>query len=92
MAKKRLHVRRCDFVPIKSLEHQAALSLYRVRGLLIKQRTQLVNMMRSLLAELGIAILVEIVKALQMAREIVDGEPSFKQLKGPFADLAMRRR
>ncbi|SER53820.1 IS110 family transposase [Sphingobium sp. YR768] len=62
------------FVPIKSREQQAALSLHRVRQLLIKQRTQLVNMMRSVLAELGIAIPVGIVKALQMAREIVDGE------------------
>jgi transposase len=62
------------FVPIKSREQQAALSLHRVRQLLIKQRTQLVNMMRSVLAELGTAIPVGIVKALQMAREIVDGE------------------
>ena len=62
------------FVPIKSREQQAALSLHRVRHLLIKQRTQLVNMMRSVLAELGTAIPVGIVKALQMAREIVDGE------------------
>ena len=62
------------FVPIKSREQQAALSLHRVRSLLIKQRTQLVNMMRSVLAELGIAIPVGIVKALQMAREIVEGE------------------
>ncbi len=62
------------FVPIKSREQQAALSLHRVRSLLIRQRTQLVNMMRSVLAELGIAIPVGIVKALQMARAIVDGE------------------
>lgn len=62
------------FVPIKSREQQAALSLHRVRSLLIKQRTQLVNMMRSVLAELGIVIPVGIVKALQMAREIVEGE------------------
>jgi transposase len=62
------------FVPIKSREQQAGLSLHRVRSLLIKQRTQLVNMMRSVLAELGIAIPVGITKALQMAREIVDGE------------------
>lgn len=62
------------FVPIKSREQQAALSLHRVRSLLIKQRTQLVNMMRSVLAELCTAIPVGIVKALQMARQIVDGE------------------
>ena len=62
------------FVPIKSREQQAALSLHRVRSLLIRQRTQLINMMRSVLAELGIAIPVGIEKALQMARRIVDGE------------------
>jgi transposase len=62
------------FVPIKSREQQAALSLHRVRSLLIKQRTQLVNMMRSVLAQLGISIPVGIMRALQMARQIVDGE------------------
>jgi transposase len=62
------------FVPIKSREQQATLSLHRVRSLLIRQRTQLINMMRSMLAELGIAIPVGIEKALQMARRIVDGE------------------
>ncbi len=62
------------FVPIKSREQQAALSLHRVRSLLIRQRTQLINMMRSMLAELGIAIPIGIEKALQMARRIVDGE------------------
>ena len=62
------------FVPIKSREQQAALSLHRVRSLLIRQRTQLINMMRSMLAELGIAIPIGIEKALQMARRIADGE------------------
>lgn len=62
------------FVPIKSREQQAALSLHRARRLLIKQRTQLVNMMRSILAELGIAIPVGLEKALQMARQLADGE------------------
>ena len=34
------------FVPIKSAEQQAALALHRTRDLLVKQRTQLVNMIR----------------------------------------------
>ena len=42
------------FVPVKSREQQAALSMHRARNLLVKQRTQLVNMMRGLLAEFGI--------------------------------------
>ncbi len=44
------------FVPIKSVEQQAALALHRTRDLLVRQRTQLVNMIRGLLAEFGIAI------------------------------------
>jgi transposase len=40
-------------VAMKSTEQQAALSLHRTRNLLVKQRTQLVNMMRGLLAEFG---------------------------------------
>jgi transposase len=38
------------FVAVKSREQQAALSMHRTRSLLIEQRTQLVNMMRGLLA------------------------------------------
>ena len=44
------------FVPVKSVEQQAALSLHRTRDLLVRQRTQLVNMIRGLLAEFGIEI------------------------------------
>jgi transposase len=62
------------FVAIKSREQQALLSLHRVRHLLIGQRTQLINMMRSQLAEFGITIPVGLSQALQMARQVVDGE------------------
>ena len=42
------------FVPIKSIDQQAALMLHRARELLIGQRTQLINAMRAHLAELGL--------------------------------------
>jgi len=42
------------FVPVKSAEQQAQLMQHRVRDLLMHQRTQLINAMRSHLAELGI--------------------------------------
>jgi transposase len=61
------------FVPIKSREQQAALSLHRARDLLVKQRTQLINMMRGLLAEFGIAIPDGLERALLMTRQVVDG-------------------
>jgi len=42
------------FVPIKSIEQQTARALERARELLVKQRTQLQNAVRGLLAEVGI--------------------------------------
>ncbi len=42
------------FVQIKTVEQQAALSLHRSRELLVRQRTQLGNALRSLLSEFGI--------------------------------------
>ena len=61
------------FVPVKSPEQQAALSMHRTRDLLVKQRTQLVNMIRGLLAEFGVDIPKGLERALLMARQIVDG-------------------
>ena len=62
------------FVPIKSREQQAALSMHRARNLLVKQRTQSVNMMRGLLAEFGINIPEGLERALTMAREVLEGQ------------------
>jgi transposase len=62
------------FVAVKSPEQQAALALHRTRDLLVKQRTQLVNMMRGLLAEFGIDIPRGLERALAMARRVVEGE------------------
>jgi len=42
------------FVPVKTPEQQAALSVHRMRDLLIGQRTQLINALRAHLAELGL--------------------------------------
>lgn len=62
------------FVPIKSREQQAALSMHRARNLLVKQRTQSVNMMRGLLAEFGVYIPEGLERALTMARQVLDGD------------------
>jgi transposase len=42
------------FVPVKTVEQQAALMLHRARDLLIRQRTQLINALRAHLAEIGL--------------------------------------
>ena len=61
------------FVPVKSPEQQAALALHR-RDLLVKQRTQLVNMIRGLLAEFGIEMARGLHQALELARRLSAGE------------------
>ncbi|MGZ3276361.1 MAG: IS110 family RNA-guided transposase [Caulobacteraceae bacterium] len=62
------------FVPIKSVDQQAALALHRTRDLLVRQRTQLVNMIRGVLAEFGVAIPKGITYALAFVRRVVAGE------------------
>jgi transposase len=62
------------FVAMKCAEQQAALSLHRTRNLLVKQRTQLVNMIRGLLAEFGIDIPQGLERALGLARQIAKKE------------------
>jgi transposase len=42
------------FVPVKTVDQQAALAQHRTRDLLIRQRTQLINALRAHLAELGV--------------------------------------
>lgn len=61
------------FVSVKSQEQQAALSMHRARHLLVKQRTQLINLMRGIMAEFGVAIPQGVHNALRKARTVVEG-------------------
>jgi len=65
------------FVAVKSPEQQALLSLHRARDLIVRQRTQIVNMLRGLLAEFGCAVAKGIERALVLARALLasDGRP-----------------
>ena len=62
------------FVAIKSPEQQAMLALHRARALLIRQRTQLVNMIRGQLAEFGIVLAKGIQHALKLVEQLLDGK------------------
>jgi transposase len=62
------------FVPVKTPDQQAALALHRTRDLLVKQRTQLVNMVRGLLAEFGIELARGLHHALALAARLSAGE------------------
>ena len=63
------------FVAVKSPEQQAALSMHRARDLMVKQRTQMINMIRGLSSEFGVAAPRGVHQALALARRLVDGEP-----------------
>ena len=87
------------FVPVKSPEQQAALALHRTRELLVRQRTQLVNMIRGLLAEFGIEIVRGLHHAIALAARIAKGEaPEVPELAvrvitglaGQIGDLQVR--
>ncbi len=62
------------FVAIKSPEQQAMLALHRGRDLLIRQRTQLVNLIRGQLAEFGIVLAKGIHHVLNLVARLLDGE------------------
>ena len=61
------------FVAMKSPEQQSVLALHRSRDLLIRQRTQLVNMIRGHLAEFGIVLANGIQHALKLVDRLLDG-------------------
>jgi len=63
------------FVAVKSPEQQAALSMHRARDLMVKQRTQMINMIRGLSSEFGVEAPRGLHQALALARRIIDGEP-----------------
>lgn len=69
------------FVEIKSEEQQALLSLHRARDFVVRQRTQLINMLRGLAAEFGIAIARGVTRAMDFAKGMIKGEqPALPEL------------
>jgi len=76
------------FVPVRSEANQAALVLHKVRDHLVKQRTMLVNMLRSHMAEFGIVAPKGIWRISDL-REII-GDESDQRLPD-LARQALRR-
>lgn len=60
------------FVEIKSPEQQAILSLNRARDLVVRQRTQTINMLRGLLAEFGIIFAQGVGHAVRFSKRLAD--------------------
>lgn len=69
------------FVAIKTEEQQGVLFLHRARDLVVRQRTQLSNMLRGLLGEFGIVIAQGVGSALRFAKAVLDGDrPSIPEV------------
>ncbi|MFY0309956.1 IS110 family transposase [Leisingera sp. D0M16] len=62
------------FVAIKTVEQQSLLSLHRARDLLVRQRTQLINGLRGLVAEFGIYISRGLARVIGFADDVTLGE------------------
>ncbi|WP_372993445.1 IS110 family transposase [Sulfitobacter sp.] len=62
------------FVAIKTVEQQALLSLHRARDLLVRQRTQLINGLRGMVAEFGVCIARGLARVIGFAEDILAGE------------------
>lgn len=76
------------FVQVKSLEQQDIQTLYRIRQRLIKQRTALVNQLRGLLSEYGVAV-AKTKKALRHA--LPDCLEDADNALSPMARMAIAR-
>jgi transposase len=62
------------FVAIKTVEQLSLLSLHRARDLLVRQRTQLINGLRGLVAEFGVYIPRGLARVIGFAEDISLGE------------------
>jgi transposase len=76
------------FVPIKSIEQQAILSVHRVRQGFVKARTAQGNQIRGLLGEFGLVIPQGIINVTKHVPEIL--EDASNELPAPFRHLIDR--
>ena len=80
------------FVPVKSAEQQAVLSVHRARALLVAERTALANHIRGLLAEFGLVIAQGRATVRRALPELLkDAENALPDLaREVFAELHLR--
>jgi transposase len=62
------------FVEIKTIDQQAFLAVHRSRDLVVRQRTQLANMLRSVLREFGYVLPTGIETILKFAGKLLEGD------------------
>jgi transposase len=79
------------FVAVKSVEQQCERALHRARDLLVRQRTQLMNAVRAMLAEMGI-VAAQGLKGFASLRAMVEGvDPAIPALLLPSLSALVRQ-
>jgi transposase len=73
------------FVPLKSAEQQALLTLHRVRYGFVVERTAIINRLRGLMAEFGVVMPLRAVAVRRLAREAAEALPELARCA--IADL-----
>ena len=68
------------FVPVKDTEQQSVLMLHRIRNLLVRQRTMLVNALRANMAEFGSDVVADTLHALNVPYIAINPGASFRGL------------
>ncbi len=68
------------FVQPKSREQQAVLCLHRARELIVRQRTQIINAIRSLLAEFGVTIRQGVPQIMSFAKSVTGDDANLPDL------------
>lgn len=62
------------FVEVKTPEQQAILAVHRSRNLIVRQRTQTINMLRAQLAEFGVIFPQGVRHAIHFVKQVLSGE------------------
>jgi transposase len=73
------------FVPVKSVEQQALLTLHRVRQGFVVERTAIINRLRGLMSEFGVVLPLRSVTVRRQAASAAEALPDLA--KGAIADL-----
>lgn len=77
------------FVPVKSVEQQAAAMVLKTRGLLVRQQTQVINALRAHLSELGVVAGTGVAKVASLIEIVRDETGARLPQAARFALLAI---
>lgn len=79
------------FVPAKTVEQQAILTIHRTRSLLVRQRTMLANALRAQLAELGHVANLGIANLAKLTSEVLADENALLPMARTALEMLMRQ-